>query len=200
VWSARGRVVRAFATGALLVGCKHASNPSAPGCCDKGETARGLEAGAESRAFDAGATGFVSVGSRFRKEEGCARDFKTSGTAMEDVARLEHLCAQGMVAILPEPASLRSTAGVVDVPFRLASPACVRAAAVSSAGPLSISLLDSRGATLATASAFEPLAVVPTDGTVCVRDPGSYRALVRLAPATEPANVALQIWQAVRDY
>jgi hypothetical protein len=119
---------------------------------------------------------------------------------MEDVARLEHLCAQGMVAILPEPISARATAGVVDVPFRLASPACVRAAAVSPAGPLSISLLDSRGVALATASSFEPLAVVPTDGTVCVRDPGSYRALVRLAPATEPANVALQVWQATRDY
>jgi hypothetical protein len=195
-----GRVVRALVLGSLLVACKHASNPSAPGCCDKGETARGLDAGGEGRTLDAVAPGTALAGSRFRKEEGCARDFKTSGTVLEDVARLERLCAGGMVAVLPEPITARATpAGVVDVPFRLASPACVRAAAASPSGPLSISLLDARGATLAAASSFDLLAVVPTDGTICVRDAGSYRALIRLAPSAEPPSVAFQVWQAARD-
>ena len=202
MWRARGRVVRALLLGPLLIDCKHASNPSAPGCCDKGEGARGLEAGVESRVgADAAAPGAAFVASRFRKEEGCARDFKASGTATEDVARLERLCAQGMVAVLPEPVSTRATpAGVVEITFRLVSPACVRAAAASMAGPLSISLLDPGGATLAAASSFEPIAVVPTDGPICMREPGSYRALVRLSPASEPSSVTLQVWQAARDY
>src|SRR5437868_5257111 len=53
---------------------------------------------------------------------------------------------------------------------------------------------------LASAASVEPLGVVPADGTVCVREPGTYRALVHLSGSpVEGASLVVQIWQASRD-
>jgi hypothetical protein len=188
--------------GWLLVGCNRASKPSAAGCCDQPDPARAAEAGVEGqRAADGGLAGPALAGPRFRKEEGCARDFKSSGTAVEDIASLEHFCAQGMAPVLTEPANARaSAAGVVEVPFQVGSAACLRAAAVATAGAISVSLVDPRGASLAHASSIEPIGVVPVDGPVCVREPGAYRTVVRISsPSAEATNVTVQVWQASRD-
>jgi hypothetical protein len=188
--------------GILFVDCNRTSKPSTPGCCDRGDPGRGGETGSESRAaLEAGTAAVTPAASRFRKEEGCARDFKSSGTAREDVVSLERLCAQGMASLLSEPASAIATAaGIVEVPFKVTSPACLRGAVVAATGGLSFSLVDPRGASLASASSTEPVGVVPVDGTVCVREPGGYRAVVRLsAPPVEAASVTVQIWQASRD-
>jgi hypothetical protein len=138
---------------------------------------------------------------RFRKEEGCARDFQASGGATQDLAVLERLCAQGMTPLLPEPAVVPLPSGVAEVPFKVGSAACLRAAVV--AGPNAsptLSLVDPRGATLANAASNEAVGVVPTDGTVCVREIGTYRAVVRLSAGSSDAGAAmLQIWQASRD-
>jgi hypothetical protein len=160
--------------------------------------ARGAEGGVEARGAEASA---MLAWPRFRREEGCARDFKPTGKALEDVAALERLCAQGMAPLLAEPVSARaSSAGLVEVPFQLGSAACVRAAAVAAGGSLSMSLVDPRGAQVAVASSIESLGVVPVDGTVCVREPGAYRTVVRVAsPSAESTNVTVQVWQASRD-
>jgi len=183
-------------------GCNHASKPSAAGCCDQPDPARGADTGSERRsAVEGGAASASLAGPRFRKEEGCARDFKSSGAALEDVASLERLCAQGMAPLLAEPASVRaSSAGVVEVPFQVGSAACLRAAAVAAGGALSVSLVDPRGAPLANASSIEAIGVVPVDGPVCVREPGAYRTVVRISsPPAEATNVTVQVWQASRD-
>jgi hypothetical protein len=199
VGRALGRVFGGWLLGWAVIGCNHASKPSAAGCCDQPDPTRAGETGSETRsANDAGA---ALAGTRFRKEEGCARDFKSSGTAQDDVASLERLCAQGMAPLLAEPTSARaSSAGVVEVPFQVSSSACLRAAAVAGAGAISVSLVDPRGGSLASASSVEPLGVVPVDGPVCVREPGSYRAVVRISPSSaEATNVTVQVWQASRD-
>jgi hypothetical protein len=188
--------------GLLLGACNHASKPSASGCCDSPEPVRTAETGSEARfAAQLGAAGSTTSGSPFRKEEGCARDFKATGAATGDMASIERLCAQGMAPLFPEPRATKpSPAGVLEVPFQVGSAACLRTAVVAGAGGLSISLLDPRGATLLSATSTEPLGVLPVDGTVCVRETGAYRAVVRLAaPSADPPSVTVQIWQATRD-
>jgi hypothetical protein len=184
-----------------VLACNHASKPSAAGCCDQPDPARGGDAGPEVRAADAGAASASQAAPRFRREEGCARDFKSTGAPLDDVALLEKLCAQGMAPLLAEPVSLRSSsAGVVEIPFQVGSAACLRAAVVAGGGALSVSLVDPRGAPLANASSIEPLGVVPVDGPVCVREPGAYRTVVRISsPSSEATNVTVQVWQASRD-
>jgi hypothetical protein len=201
VGRAIGRVFVGCLVGSLWLGCNHASKPSAAGCCDPPELAKGGDSGAAFRGATEAATTSALAGPRFRREEGCARDFKSSGTALEDVAALERLCAQGMAPLLAEPVSARaSSAGVVEVPFQLGSAACVRAAVVAAGGALSLSLVDPRGAPVANASSIEPLGVVPVDGTVCVREPGAYRTIVRISsPNAESTNVTVQVWQASRE-
>jgi hypothetical protein len=192
----------AVVVGVVASGCNHASKASAPGCCDRAESTRGGETGPDSRlGAEPGGPSAPTASPRFRKEEGCARDFKSNGAPRDDIARLERLCAQGMVPLLPEPVSATaSPAGVVEVPFKVASAGCLRGGAVAPAGALSIAFFDPRGASLISASSTEPLGVVPVDGTICVREPGAYRAVVRLSPApSEATNVTVQIWQASRD-
>ena len=47
---------------------------------------------------------------------------------------------------------------------------------------------------------METIAVVPVDGTVCVREPGVYRLVVKPAPAnSEARTLSVQVWQASRD-
>jgi hypothetical protein len=140
-----------------------------------------------------------SAGPRFRKEETCARDFSPSGVAADDLVRLERLCARGMAPVLDPPASASpSSTGTVEVPFPVGVAACFRVAVLAAAGGLSLSVLDPGGAPLIATASSEPFAVVPVDGTVCVRDLGTYRAVVRLA-TLDGATVSVQIWQASRD-
>jgi hypothetical protein len=188
--------------GWVALGCNHASKPSAAGCCDQPDPARASDSGPESRGAGEGGLASATLSApRFRREEGCARDFRSTGTPAEDVMSLERLCAQGMAPLLTEPASARtSSAGVVEIPFQVGSAACLRAAAVAAGGALSVSLVDPRGISLASASSTEPLGVVPVDGPVCVREPGAYRTVVRMSsPSSEATNVTVQVWQASRD-
>jgi hypothetical protein len=154
-----------------------------------------LRDAAESRAGDESAA-VPLAGPRFRKEEGCARDFQAGGSQREGLALLERLCAQGMAPLLAEPLSTTASA-VAEVPFQVATAGCLRAGAVSAGGALSMTLVDPRGSVLSAASSTEPVAVVPIDGTLCVRVPGTYRAAVRLSGGA--SQVTVQIWQAYRD-
>jgi hypothetical protein len=106
-----------------------------------------------------------------------------------------------MAPVLDPPVSASpSPAGIVDIPFPVGVAACFRVGVVASAGGLSLSVLDPRGAPLIAAASSEPVGVVPVDGTVCVRDLGTYRVVVRLASAPlDGATVSVQIWQASRD-
>jgi len=139
---------------------------------------------------------------RFRREDGCARDFKPSGDAARDIVELGRLCGQGMAPLCAEPTSGNAPpGGTIEAPFRVTgSSACLRAGTVSSTTGLSLSLLNQRGELLSGSSSNEALAVAPIDGTVCVREPGVYRAVVRVAPsATAPSSLIIQVWQAARD-
>lgn len=181
-------------------GCSHASKPTAPGCCEKSGPGWTDDAGADSAAPVASVP--AKPPARFRLEEGCARDFKWSGEGARDLVEVERLCAQGLAPILAATETSRSNgAETVDVPFRVTgSTACLRAAALGVAPGQIISIENARGTVLARAAAVEALAVVPVDGTVCVREPGTYRLVVK-APSggSEPRTLTVQVWQASRD-
>jgi hypothetical protein len=188
--------------GFILSACNHASKPTASGSAERAESARGVDSWSDGRAsIDGDAVVPPSSGARFRKEEGCARDFGSTGAALDDMAELERLCARGMTPLFAVPLQARaSSTGVVDVPFSVDAPACLRVGAVAPVAGLSLSVFDPHGAPLLNASSSEPFGIVPVDGTVCVRDLGTYRTVVRLAgAAADGATVCVQIWQATRD-
>jgi hypothetical protein len=87
-----------------------------------------------------------------------------------------------------------------EIPFRVtATTACLRAGAVATSGGVSLSLTAGADDVLAASTSNEPLGLAPIDGTVCVREPGPYRVVVRSISATETSSVTVQIWQATRD-
>src|SRR6266508_6387261 len=190
VWRWEVGAVVAFS----VVSCSRAQ-PSTPGCCDKGET--GGRASPETNEQRE-----LRLGSRFRREDGCARDFKSSGEAARDLVELGRLCGQGMAPLLTDAMTGSAPpGGTVEATFRVTgSSACLRAGTVASGGGLSLSLLNQRGELLAGSSSTESLTVAPVDGTVCVREPGAYRAVVRVAPtASATSTLTIQVWQAARD-
>jgi hypothetical protein len=185
---------------ALLAGCSRASKPTAPGLGEKSGPGWTDDGGADSAAPVVSAP--PKPPSRFRAEEGCARDFKSSGDARSDLEELERLCAQGLAPVLEASESTRAAgADAVDVPFRVTgSTACLRAGAVGIAPGQVLSLESARGTVLASAAATDAVAVVPIDGTVCVREAGTYRFVVKPAPsASEARTLSVQVWHASRD-
>ncbi len=186
---------------ALLAACSRASKPTAPGCCDKSGSGSADDGGVDSAAPVASAPSKPPP--RFRVEEGCARDFKASGDPTRDLGELERLCAPGLAPVLDPAQSARPTSGdgALEVPFRVTgSTACLRAGALGIAPGQVLSLENTRGTVLATAAATDTMAVVPVDGTVCVREAGGYRFVVKPAPsALEARTLSVQVWQASRD-
>jgi hypothetical protein len=191
----------AFALAAVtLFECSHASKPTAPGT---------LEKSGPGWTDDAGGDGAPPVGSvpskpppRFRLEEGCARDFKGSGEASRDLGEVERLCAQGLAPVLAAAETSRAGGSdPVEIGFRVTgSTACLRAAVLGAAPGQVVSIENSRGSVLARSVAIDSLAVVPVDGTVCVRESGAYRLVVKPASgASEARTLTVQVWQASRD-
>jgi hypothetical protein len=186
--------------GATLLECSHGSKPTAPGSIEKSGPGWTDDAGSDS----ASPVGSVpsKPPARFRLEEGCARDFKSSGEASRDLGEVERLCAQGLAPILAATETSRSGgADPIEVGFRVTgSTACLRAAVLGAAPGQMVSIENSRGGVLARAVATESLAVVPIDGTVCVREPGGYRLAVKPASGgSEARTLTVQVWQASRD-
>jgi len=140
---------------------------------------------------------------RWRREDGCARDWTPSSDPARDVAALGKLCAQGMAALLPEASMIRVRPGrTAEVPFTLAVPGtCLRAAAAGGPGGISLSLWSGQKP-LANVSSFEPAVLAPPDGPVCVREAGPYRIALGVAPADAAdaeVSIAVQVWQAASD-
>lgn len=184
----------------LVTACGRASKPTAPGCCEKSGPGWTDDAGADGAGPIASAP--AKPPARFRIEEGCARDFKSSGEPGADLGELERLCAQGLAPILASTDNTRTSASSpVEITFRVGgSTACLRAGAVGVAAGQVVSLEGAQGKVLAAAVSTEAIAVVPVDGTVCVREAGSYRLVIKPAPAsTEARTLTVQVWQATRD-
>jgi hypothetical protein len=185
---------------ALLAACGRASNPTAPGCCEKSGPGWTDDAGGDSTAPLPAAS--AKPPSRFRGEEGCARDFKSSGEPTRDLGELERLCAQGLTPVLAATEMARSSgAEAMEASFRIAgSTACLRAGVVGVAPGQVVSLESARGKVLASAVSTETIAVVPVDGTVCVREAGTYRLVVTAAPTgSEARTLTVQVWHALRE-
>jgi hypothetical protein len=172
-------------------------------CCDKTAMTKIDGAGsdaAEVAAVDAQSAAELATGPRFRREEGCARDFRPGGSTSADLAELGRLCAQGMAPVA-DAVTAPLQAGGAEATFRVtARGACLRAGAAAQSGAVSLSLVAPSGDVLTSATSADPTAVAPIDGTVCVREPGAYRAVVRVAPAVaEPSSVTIQVWQAKKE-
>jgi hypothetical protein len=198
VWTRFGRSGLGIA---LIAACSRASKPTAPGCCEKSGPGWTDDGGAADTAAPA-TSAAAKPPLRFRIEEGCARDFKASGEPGGDLGELERLCAQGLAPVLPPAENTRPSAtGTVEVSFRVTgSTACLRAGAVGVLPGQVLSLESAQGKLLAAATSTETIAVVPVDGTVCVREAGVYRLVVKPPPAsTEARTLTVQVWQASRD-
>jgi len=185
---------------ALLAGCGRASQPTAPGCCEKSGPGWTDDAGVDAAVPDVVVA--PKPPARFRGEEGCARDLKPSGEASRDLGELERLCAQGLAPVLA-PTEMTPSSGnaPVEIAFRVTgSTACLRAGVVGVLPGQILSLESARGKVLASAASTETINVVPVDGTVCVREPGTYRLVVKPAPgSSEARTLSVQVWQAARD-
>jgi hypothetical protein len=190
--------------GVALAACHRDALPVATlACCDKTAALKSEDSVSEmadASTVEASAVSELAPGPRFRREEGCARDLKSSASASRDIDELRRLCAQGM-APLSTPVVVTAAGGIAEAPFRLnVSGACLRAAAVAASGAVSLALVGPSGEILASASSAEPLVVTPADGTVCVREPGAYRAVVRfLSQPNEGSSVTIQVWQAKKE-
>ena len=145
-----------------------------------------------------------NVGPRWRREDGCARDWAPSGDPVKDVVALGALCAQGTVPVLPEAAVVRVLAGrsarVDFTPTKL--PSCLHVTAAATTGGLSVSLRGPAGNAIAGIWSNDGAVLAPPDGPVCVRDAGTYQAVVSVTPAdasNAEARVAVQIWRAGSD-
>jgi len=206
-WTALARPAMGVA---LLAACSRGSKPTAPGCCDKSGPGWTDDGGPDSAVPAASPPSKPPP--RFRAEEGCARDFRASGDPGRDLGELERLCAQGLAPILEPTESTRASGeGPVEVAFRVAgSTSCLRAGALGIAPGQVLSLENARGTVLAATAATDTVAVVPVDGTVCVREPGGYRFVVKPAPSpseattsearpSEARTLSVQVWQASRD-
>jgi hypothetical protein len=63
-----------------------------------------------------------------------------------------------------------------------------------------VTLENAQGKVLAAAASTETIALVPVDGTVCVREAGVYRLVIKPGSAApEARTLTVQVWQASRD-
>ncbi|HMI86107.1 MAG TPA: hypothetical protein VK550_18560 [Polyangiaceae bacterium] len=185
---------------ALLGACGRASKPTAPGCCEKSGPGWTDDGGADSAPPVAAAS--AKPPARFRTEEGCARDFRTSGEPARDLGELERLCAQGLAPLLAATEGTRAAgAEAIEVPFRITgSTVCLRAGALGMLPGQVVTLENAQGKVLAAAASTETIALVPVDGTVCVREAGVYRLVIKPGSAApEARTLTVQVWQASRD-
>jgi hypothetical protein len=185
---------------ALFTACSRASKPTAPGWSEKSGPGWTDDGGTDSAAPAASVPSKPPP--RFRAEEGCARDFRASGEPSRDLGELERLCAPGLAPVLSATENTRASGFEgVEVPFRVtSSTSCLRAGALGVAPGQVLSIENTRGGVLAAALASDTIAVVPVDGTVCVREAGTYRFVVKPgAASSEARTLTVQVWQASRD-
>src|SRR3954447_25496018 len=137
-------------TGLVLAACHRASVPAAIACCGK-SPAKAEDAGADTfdtaAAVDAGsAAAGLPAGPKFRRADGCARDYKPSGSTDRDMSELQRLCAQGMAPLSDAVTVAVAVDGAAEATFRVTSPGvCLRAGAVALSGALSLSLIGPSG-------------------------------------------------------
>jgi len=138
---------------------------------------------------------------RFVAAAGCARDVRPKKPLERSLAELGRSCAPGMSAFSDLVRASTAAGESIEASFSLGSGAtCLRVGAVASSGSLLVSLLNPRGETLLSVRSSTPLDLLPNDGPICVRDPGSYRATVRfVSSGAETADVAVQVWSVGRD-
>jgi hypothetical protein len=200
-----------------LAACSHPSKPANPGCCD---TSGSFDAAARSCCYepDAGSAEAPAVGvsrenataevasaavveERFAQWEGCARELRVKGPIERNVAELGRLCAQGMTTVGDAVRATEPLGGAVETSFAVgARPTCFRVGAVASAGDLSLSLAGPHGERLANVRSNDKVALLPSEGPYCVREPGTYRAAARLiADAPDGGDVILQVWHSGRE-
>lgn len=136
----------------------------------------------------------IALGPRWRREDGCARDWAPTGDPSRDVLALGKICAQGMAPVSPEPSLIRVLPGhSARIAFTLTGPpTCLRAALAANSGGLSLAVLGPRGEILAGVSSTDSAAVAPPDGPVCVREGGTYTLFVSV-PAADASGTEITV-------
>jgi hypothetical protein len=136
----------------------------------------------------------------FAAAEGCAREVHPRKPLERALSELGRSCAPGMTGVSELVKATSTGDAPVEVRFSVPSyPVCLRVGAVASGGALSLSLVGPRGEPLGRVRSRDPVALLGSDGPICVRDAGSYLAVLRMPAQSPSADIALQVWQSGRE-
>jgi hypothetical protein len=200
----------------LAVGCSRPSKQPGPTftdnaaieagarspCCENRERrAELLDAAVEASPVERSVEAVIAPEERFVAAASCAREVRAKKPLERSLAELGRSCAQGMSPLVDLVRASTTAGESIEARFSLTAGAiCLRAGAVASSGALLVSLVNPRGETLVSVRSSTPLDLLPNDGPICVREPGSYRVTARLvSTGADPVDVALQVWNAGQD-
>jgi hypothetical protein len=103
-----------------------------------------------------------------------------------------------MKPLAPEPLLVKLQTGAFkDLPFTVVDPSkCFRAVATGAkeVKEIELQIVDRSGHVLAEDKLAGSIALANLDGPICVKDPGQYRAVVRMISGG--GDVAVQVWSA----
>ena len=130
--------------------------------------------------------------------DGCYTDVLPDDEAEPLLEHVAQSCMVDMTPVAPEPLLVNLQAGALkDLPFTVMDPSkCFRAIATGAKDvkELTLQIVDRSDQVLAEDKLSGAIALANPDGPICVKDPGQYRAVVRMVSGS--GHVAVQVWQA----
>lgn len=129
--------------------------------------------------------------------DGCTTDVTDPGAPEPLLAAVAKSCVADMKPLAPEPLLVSLAPGTLkDMPFTITDPTkCIRAAAAGAKDvkELELTIVDRSDRILGADQLSGQVALANPDGPVCLKDPGQYRAVVRMVEGS--GSVAIQVWQ-----
>ncbi len=130
--------------------------------------------------------------------DGCTSDVDPDSDAEPLLEQVAESCLEDMHPIAPEPLLVNLAPGALkDLPFTIMDPSkCVRAVATGAkeVREIDLTIVDRSDHVLGQDKLPGSIALANLDGPVCFKDPGQYRAVVRMVDGS--GSVAIQVWQA----
>jgi hypothetical protein len=130
--------------------------------------------------------------------DGCYTDVAAKTEAAPLLEEVAKACFVDMQPMAPQPLLVSLQRGALkDLPFTVLDPSkCVRAVATGAkeVKELELQIVDRSDQVLGEDSLPGSIALANRDGPICFKDPGQYRAVVRLIEGS--GSVAIQVWQA----
>ena len=129
--------------------------------------------------------------------DGCTTDVAPRAKAAPLMEQVAKSCIVDMSPVAPEPWLVSLEPGKVkELPFTILDPSrCVRAVATGAkeVKELELAVVDRSDQVWGKDELPGAIALANLDGPICFKDPGQYRAVVRLVDGS--GEVAVQVWQ-----